>query len=395
MTVDEKFDVSIVGGGPAGAAVAQHILANDEISVAIYDRRDPVGRPVNCAGGIVSYWLEKIGIDLPDSVIANEIRGLRIIGPDGCEWAHHNDDINESDSIGVVMYRDKFDQWNLDRALGMGAVLKSPVDPSKFEEPYTFPGSKYVIGADGWRSGMAEHIGLDMNIAAREMHIGYEHRVITPEYDQDYITFYLGHEWAPGGYVWAFPEGGDIVKIGLGIQSDAKHNCKYYLKQFLRDFPMFDGERTERKASGAGFIPTCKPMENFVKQINGSWYGIVGDAARQVDPLHGGGISTAILAGQICGDVIAISGPLSMYQTLWDKEHKPEHLRRWAMKEALLSWDDEKINKMVTTLHGFKFETSRAPVEAAKMILHLVKNVPGMFSATLLKALYGYAKATF
>ena len=136
-------------------------------------------------------------------------------------------------------------------------------------------------------------------------------------------------------------------------------------------------------------------MDTFIKRKNKAWYGLVGDAARQVDPLHGGGISTAMLAAQMCGKVISNGGPLSAYQSAWDATHRPEHIRRWVMKEALISWDDDKLNKMVNFLHGFEFETSRAPVEAARMILHLAKAAPGMFGSAVLKTLYEYAKVKF
>ncbi len=402
----EHHDISIVGGGPAGAYTAYACMRqNPEADVAIYDARRVIGQPVNCAGGCVSYWLDKLGVKLPKKVIAAPIRGLRIVGPQKQVWEHHQDDIGDDKDIGYVMYRQKFDQWNLDRAEKAGAVIHLGENPALWDKPYHFPGSRYVIGADGWRSGLASHYGLPTEVEDHEMHVGWEYRIRMPEYDQDYITFWLGDQWAPEGYCWVFPEGGDIVKIGLGIPKSYRAkdrprstDVRGFLRQFLSDFPEYDCERVERTASGSGMIPTSKPLPEIVRRIvrGGEFQlGIVGDAARMVDPLHGGGIATAMLAARICGTVMSKGADLMEYQKIWDREERPELMRRYAMKEALTVWKNPELNRMMKALNGFTFESSAAPAEAARMILHVLMKAPKLFTSTAASTLRAYASVKF
>ncbi len=391
--------VSIVGGGPAGSYTAYVIKRNNpDIDVAIHDARRQIGNPVNCAGGIVSFWLDRLGVRLPDSVVRGKIRGLRIVGPNGQSFEHHQDDIGEEREIGFVMDRQGFDQWLLDRAEQAGAEVNLGSNPAHWDPAYTFEGSDYIMGCDGWKSGLGTHLGLKTEVSDVDMHVGWEYRVRVPEYDQDYITFYVADEWAPEGYVWAFPEGGDVVKLGLGIPRsykreghDRRVDVRGYLERFLEDFPELNGVRVERKASGAGMIPTSKPMAEFVTIRDDQWYGLVGDAARMVDPLHGGGISTAMLAARVAGHVIAEEKPLSAYQRQWDKVWRPEHLRRYAMKEALTYWGNIELVKLVRALQDFHFRTSDAPAETGRMILHVLKKEPKMFGQMAARTLAGYA----
>lgn len=390
--------VAIVGGGPAGSYAGYVIKKmNPELEVDIYDARRVIGKPVNCAGGIVTFWLERLGLRLPDHVVRQKIKALRIVAPNGEEWEHHQDTIGEDREIGFVMDRQGFDQWLLDRAKKAGVEVHLGSNPQHWEKPYHFEGAEYLLGCDGWKSNLGGHFGFETEVSDQDMHVGYEHRVIAPDYDQDFITFYMSERWSPEGYVWVFPEGGNVVKVGLGIPRSYKRDdhprrvaVLSYLKNFLEDYPEFDGERVDRIASGAGYIPTSPPIKQFVKEVNGYQIGLIGDAARQVDPLHGGGIATAMLASRIAGTVIAQGDHLKKYQTQWDRKWKPEHMRRYAMKTALTDWGDKELIKMVRALGSFKMLTSDAPVEAGRMILHVLKKEPRMFTTTLMKTLLTY-----
>src|ERR1700760_3812626 len=71
MKADEKFDVLIVGAGPAGSFAAEK-LARAGVSVALFDGR-PAGEPKACGGGVTSkalkawpHLLEAVGRTVDD-----------------------------------------------------------------------------------------------------------------------------------------------------------------------------------------------------------------------------------------------------------------------------------------------------------------------------------------
>jgi digeranylgeranylglycerophospholipid reductase len=46
-----KFDLIVVGAGPAGSMVAQ-TAASARLEVALLEKRQEIGSPVRCAGGV-------------------------------------------------------------------------------------------------------------------------------------------------------------------------------------------------------------------------------------------------------------------------------------------------------------------------------------------------------
>jgi digeranylgeranylglycerophospholipid reductase len=122
-------------------------------------------------------------------------------------------------------------------------------------------------------------------------------------------------DWAtaPGGYAWIFPKGEGTANVGLGVQADlcdagrdpgsagqtTQPGVLGRLNQFV--------EADRRLAAGCpvtlvvGSVPVAAGIERTV--ANGLI--LVGDAARQVDPLTGGGITNAMAAGQLAGQVAA------------------------------------------------------------------------------------------
>jgi digeranylgeranylglycerophospholipid reductase len=82
-----------------------------------------------------------------------------------------------------------------------------------------------------------------------------------------------------------------------------------------------------------GGEPASGPIERTV--ANGLM--LVGDAARQVDPLTGGGIANAMDAGSIAGDV-ALN-------------------RSLAVKDRFVSLTDDDLNKLAHSVEGLDFAT--------------------------------------
>jgi digeranylgeranylglycerophospholipid reductase len=91
---------------------------------------------------------------------------------------------------------------------------------------------------------------------------------------------------------------------------------------------------------------------------------VVGDAARMVDPLSGGGLANGMLAAKIAGEVAAkavksgnvSAETLAEYDTSWRKRLEEKMYRNYLTKELLLKQSDETVDKVIETLGNTKME---------------------------------------
>jgi digeranylgeranylglycerophospholipid reductase len=88
--------------------------------------------------------------------------------------------------------------------------------------------------------------------------------------------------------------------VGLGVQADlAADSALNYLTRFIESQPyLAQGSPVTLVAGG---VPVGPPLPRLVA----SGLMLVGDAARQVDPLTGGGIANAMMAGRLAAEVAA------------------------------------------------------------------------------------------
>lgn len=72
MATSNRFDVAIVGGGPAGAATARDIAAAG-YRVVVVERKDTIGTPVQCSGLVTARTLKEAGLDA--AIAHSAVRG--------------------------------------------------------------------------------------------------------------------------------------------------------------------------------------------------------------------------------------------------------------------------------------------------------------------------------
>ncbi|HPI28133.1 MAG TPA: hypothetical protein PLS75_06610, partial [Candidatus Marinimicrobia bacterium] len=109
-----------------------------------------------------------------------------------------------------------------------------------------------------------------------------------------------------------------------------------------------------RLTTVAGGVPVAKSL----KKIASDGLLIVGDAARQVNPVTGGGILAAITAGKIAGLVAAQAiarndwsvNVLKEYQTEWDKNVGKDYARFYKIKEWMTELSDDELDEIATLL---------------------------------------------
>ncbi|GAG67846.1 unnamed protein product, partial [marine sediment metagenome] len=114
--MEKKDDVVIIGGGPTGSFVAEKI-ASKGYNVSIFEKKDKIGEPVNCAGLISPRIFELCNIN-KKQIIQNKIKGAIIHSP-----ANNTIKIGGDRVHALVINRKNFDQALIEKALDEGTEL--------------------------------------------------------------------------------------------------------------------------------------------------------------------------------------------------------------------------------------------------------------------------------
>ena len=359
-----RCDLVVVGAGPAGSMTAK-AAAEAGLKVVMLEKRQEIGDPVRCAEGVSKGSLKKL-VDPDPSWISAEVKGARIRAPDGTEIVISED--RAGAEVGYVLERKVFDRALAQRAAEAGAkvMVKTRALGLLWEDGVPagvsaqFIGERFkieaplVIGADGVESKVGRWAGIDTALKPEDIETCAQFLVQDDEIDDDYCEFYLGNYIAPEGYVWSFPKGRGIANVGIGVlgsKADPGMPMRL-LREFMKArFP--DGKVLEVVVGG---VPVSGPIERTVAD----GVILVGDAARQSDPITGGGIINAMAAGVMAGEIAADlvpkgevdRGSLQVYEKRW-RETIGKHIsRNFAVKEFFVDLTDDDLNHLVHSLDG-------------------------------------------
>ncbi|NJE09869.1 NAD(P)/FAD-dependent oxidoreductase [Thermococcus sp. MAR1] len=295
-----KYDVVVVGAGIAGPIVARNV-AKAGFSVLLIDKKPAIGTPKQCAEGISIKVFEKYDIPYDRRFINREIYGAKLYSPSGYEL-----ELRYKDVSGVILERKVFDKMLAYYAAKAGADVLARTEAldvirkdgriagikAKHEDEPVEIYADVVVAADGVESTIARKAGINTYAPPHEFDSSYEYEMLIEGYDPDLIHLWFGNEIAPRGYVWVFPKDEDRANVGIGINSDNPQTAKYYLDKWLRENEIPAKKLLE---INVGVVP----VGGFVKELAKDNVVVVGDAARQVNPMHGGGMAEAMEAGTI------------------------------------------------------------------------------------------------
>jgi digeranylgeranylglycerophospholipid reductase len=368
--VKNEYDVVVIGAGPAGS-IAAKTAALKGLSVLLIEKRQEIGDPVRCAEGVSKVWLRK-HIEPDHRWICADVKGSRIYTPDGTmiEMAEEI----AGGEVGYVLERKIFDRALAYEASKAGAEVRvktratdliieddfvKGVKVSHLGQSYDIK-AKIIIGADGVESKVGRWAGIDTSLKPVDIETCAQYLMSGTNIDQDYCYFYLGNEIAPVGYVWIFPKGNGMANVGIGILGNKSGNGKHaidYLNDFVNDkYP--DAKILEIDVGG---VPVSGSIEKTI--VNGLM--LVGDAARQSDPITGGGIINAMEAGKIAGEVAynAISkgdvstDALNEYEVRWRETIGREIDNSLIVKDTFTKFSDKELNSLGHSLRGVNFSS--------------------------------------
>ncbi len=284
-----RFDVVVVGGGPAGTFLAWK-LAEHGVDVAVIEEDPQIGNP-SCCGGLVGIkGMKELGFRKEDWVISTVSRA-EFVSPNGSSIEF------KAEPQAWVINRPAFDRALAERALAAGATIflktrgieasvkKIPkIRTQGFVSDEIF--CDVLVSADGPTSRLARRF------VSRREYFFCSQAEISNTWEQDKVTVWLGKSIAPGFFAWAIP-GGEITRVGLGCTSG---NPLFLLKTH----PFCRQTAVKILSSCSGLIPRF-----FVSSPGAGRTLLVGDAAGQVKPMTGGGLYYGLSCSALAADVIA------------------------------------------------------------------------------------------
>jgi digeranylgeranylglycerophospholipid reductase len=364
-----KYDAVIVGSGPAGSVTAR-FAAETGAKVLIVERRAEVGVPVLCGEGI-SQKVDHFKVLEGKRWIATKMEGARVFSPNGTKITLSAE--YAGNETGYVVYRDIFDQELAREAAQKGAEIMlntCAIDLLKkdgkikgivvqhFDETLEIE-ADVVVGADGVESRIGKWAGIQTTLKPHDLETCVQYTLCNIDWDSPYCDFFLGKHVAPGGYVWVFPKGKDVANVGIGILASFSESGKalHFLDRFIATQPELKKGEPLRVITGAD--PVAEPIQSVKDNLL-----LVGDAARQVDPITGGGLMHTIEAGKYAGVTIAKavekqrfdSQTLSDYETKWKNAFGKKLHRNYVAKEIMLDMEDKTLDMLADSLKDYKFE---------------------------------------
>jgi len=358
-----KYDVVVVGAGPAGATAAKY-LAERKISVLLLDA-ETFPREKPCGGGLPTRVQKRFPYIEPliDSISYGSITYSSSL--------RYKLTLMRERPLIMMVLRKPFDQGLVSLACKAGATLqekRTVIDVSvrqndvrvMLQDGETIE-AQAVIGCDGMRSVVAEKTNLCKKLESLCISLVQEQPMTQKQLDTFYTKKRLVHLFikAQGiaGYGWVFPKK-HYVNIGIGEfqsalpRSKQKASLKETYESFIdmlkkqhllpENFPVEDLK---------GATLPIFPLENTF----GDRVLLCGDAAGFINPITGEGIYYAMSSGQIAAAVIAEALKeknlsrhfLSRYQKVWNKDFGKD-LKILGRFNYQWGKDSERIVRMMT-----------------------------------------------
>jgi flavin-dependent dehydrogenase len=253
-------------------------------------------------------------------------------------------------TYGYILNRRRFGQRLLNSALDTGAILfESSIATQALMKNAFVTGieakdmkkdtmirleSKVVVDASGFtailRKSLPPSVGIDLHVDSEDVEACYrEIRTLKQDFDTRYCEIYLDQTLTPCGYHWIFPEGESDVNAGLGMaMMKGFPNPKNQFYKMILPKPLFKNSQLVK--GGSWYVPTRRPLDC----MTGNGMIVVGDAACQVNPIHGGGIGPSMMGGNLAGKAIveALENNDVSRESLW--QYNREYMKSYGAKQA-------------------------------------------------------------
>ncbi len=293
--MSDKWDLAVVGAGPAGLAAAK-AAANAGARTVVLERAEHP-RYKTCGGGLIGTSITAVENDVTvptrDQIHAATftLRGT------------HSFTRRSEDAFLTMVLRDEFDNALRLAAVGAGAVVRqrSVVRSIRQDDDYAYVRltdgnevqAKIVVGADGSSGVSARYASVEF----AQVDLGLELEIAVPEAIQKQWRNRVLLDWGPipGSYAWVFPKS-DRLTVGV-IASRGQGDLT---KQYLRDFVDRLGLSSFEPIHDSGHLTRCRTDRSPLRKGR---VLVAGDAAGLLEPWTREGISFALRSGALAGEL--------------------------------------------------------------------------------------------
>lgn len=337
---NNRWDVLVVGAGPAGALAAK-AAAEAGVNVLLVDAKRRLGALTHCAEYVPRLLAAEV--DFPPRSVVQTVEAMETRTPDQTVI---------SPAPGCILDRGVFDHGLSEAAARAGVEIRAATRLvyvcgadyilKDFRGEYTVQ-PVAVVAADGAGSYLRRKNfpGNRPLLAGLQVEVP----LVTP-IDRTIVVFNRAWRY---GYAWLFPKG-HVANLGVGLRLDSSFSDRTPLDGAIDYFFQAGLIRPGFLARSAGAIAVGGPEPEMAC----SHTVLAGDAAGLTHPITGAGIPQAVFSGRLAGEAAAKyvqTGRASVW-TEYQREVLGRYGRTllWALKKRHRMeeiWDTDDFNKVV------------------------------------------------